>query len=323
MNNKVLILGIGGQDGSYLAEILLNKGHEVHGLRRRRSKGGDKNIRHILDQIIIHNGDLSDVLSIARCVTRVKPNVIYNEADQDNVGWSYDVPNYSYDITGAAVGKVLEVIRGIDPSIRFFQPVSATMFGHSPPKQNESTPLNPQSPYACSKVFAYYLARYYRYTHKMFVSTAIMFNHDSPRRTEDYLLNKICHSALRVAKGTQDKIALGNLDLEVDIGYAAEYMQAAYNIMEIDEPRDFVIATGQPYSILKLAEYALEWAGVDPKGLVVKNPQFSRPGKQPVLIGDCFEARKAFGFNAKTDAIAMIQKIMSPYLIVSGDESCK
>lgn len=312
MKEQVLILGIGGQDGSYLAEILLDRGFEVHGLCRRASTGNMERIKGLLDNVHIHQGDLLDPISLFRVISDVRPSIIYNEADQDNVGWSYDTAGYSYDVTGSAVGKILEIVRRVNPEIRFFQPVSATMFGGASPKQDESTPLDPQSPYACAKAMAYHLARYYRKTHGMFVSTGIFYNHDSPRRNNNYLLNKICRSAVEIEKGKQEKMELGNLDLLVDIGYAKEYMEAAYHIMQQEKPNDFVIATGQPYSIRALAEYALEFAGVtDVAGLIVSSKSFSRPGEEPILIGNSGKANKAFGFSPHYNARRVVGMLIA------------
>ena len=296
---KALILGITGQDGSYLAEVLLEKGYEVHGMIRRSSTGNTKNIDQIINKIILHKGDMADVNSLYRIISQVQPEEIYNEADQDHVGWSYDIPAYSYDITAAAVGRILEVIKQVNPKIKFFQPVSATMFGDAIHPQSEKTPFNPQSPYACAKLLAYYLARYYRDVHGMFVSTAIFFNHDSPRRSEEYLLHKICNSAVRISKGKQKQIALGSLDMSVDIGYAKEFMEAAWQIMQQENPDDYVIGTGEGRTIREFLEEAFAQVGLKTEGLVTIDPKFVRPGKQPTLIGDITKAKEAFGFNPK------------------------
>ncbi|MCG2776729.1 MAG: GDP-mannose 4,6-dehydratase, partial [Desulfobacterales bacterium] len=196
---RALILGVTGQDGSYLAEILLEKGYEVHGMVRRSATGNTRNIDHLINdpelfnnRFFTHRGDMADLTSLYRIINTVSPDEIYNEADQDHVGWSYDMVGYSADITGAAVGRILEIIRQVDPSIRFFQPCTSNMFGKSESLfQTETDPFNPQSPYACAKVMAYYLTRYYREAHGMFASTAILYNHESPRRTEEYVTRKI------------------------------------------------------------------------------------------------------------------------------------
>lgn len=300
---RALILGINGQDGSFLADILLGKGYEVHGLYRRSSVDNLWRLRHISKSIQLHPGDLSDISSVGRVIAEVYPQEIYNEADQDHVGWSYHTPVLSMGITAGAVAGILELVREINPRIRVFQPVSATMFGDAPPPQNEATEFNPQSPYACAKLAAYYLARYYRQAHGMFVSTAILFNHDSPRRCgQGYLLHDICSAAIRVAHGQQQNVAVGDLDMIVDIGYAREYMEAAWNILQLPAPDDFVIGSGTAPTIRYMATEALRQVGVpSPESRLEINPAFLRPGKQPSLRSDISKARAAFGFCPKVD----------------------
>ncbi|MCK4791162.1 MAG: GDP-mannose 4,6-dehydratase, partial [Desulfobacteraceae bacterium] len=231
---KALIFGVTGQDGSYLADVLLDKGYEVHGMARRSATGNTKNIEHLIRdeevfnrRFFLHRGDLADATSIYRIIDSVEPHEVYNEADQDHVVWSYDMVGYSTDITGSAVGRILEAIKQVNSSIRFFQPCSSHMFGKpqdSP--QTEMTPFNPQSPYACAKVMAYYLTRYYREAFGMFASTAILYNHESPRNTTEYVTRKITTSAARIALGKQDKLILGDLSARIDWGYSKEYMEA-------------------------------------------------------------------------------------------------
>src|SRR3989344_3891829 len=226
---KALVLGVTGMDGSYLAELLLSKGYEVHGFIRRTATGNTKNINHLMDKIILHRGDLADATSLYRVISKVRPHEIYNEADQDHVSWSYDGVGYSCDITGAAVGRILEIIKQIDPKIKFFQPVSSNIFGMSKDAvQNEETPLRPVSPYGASKAFAYILCRYYRDVFKMPVYTGIFYNHESPRRTEEYVTGKIVRAVARIKKGLQKELLLGNLDAKIDFGYAKEYMEVAW-----------------------------------------------------------------------------------------------
>lgn len=300
MSKKALIFGINGQDGSYLADILLEKGYEVHGLIRRSATGNTKNILHIMDRITLHQGDLADTTSIYRVISDVRPEELYNEADQDHVSWSYNTVGYSYDITGAAVGRILEIIRQIDPGIKYFQPVSSNMFGKvvSSP-QTEETPFRPQSPYGCAKVMAYVISRYYRDVHNMFVSTGIFYNHESPRRPEAYVTSKITHSAVRIAMGLQDKLTLGDLSAEVDFGYAREYMEAAWNIMQLEDPDDFIICTGETHSIQELLDLTFEILDLEVDKYVQFDRKLLRPGKTDRLTGDYSKARKAFGFDPK------------------------
>ena len=300
MTRKALVLGVTGQDGSYLAELLLEKGYEVHGFMRRSATGNTVNIDHILDDIEIQRGDLADPTSLYRVISRVKPDEVYNEADQDHVSWSYDSVGYSYDITGAAVGRLLEIIRQLNPRIRYFQPVTSNMFGISDEKtQNEETPFRPQSPYGAAKVMAFVCCQYYRDVFGMYASTGIFYNHESPRRTDAYVTRKITKAVARISKGLQDKLCLGNLETKIDFGYAKEYMVAAHQIMQLDEPDDFILSTGEVHSIQEFLDEAFSIVGLDPKDHVEFDPRFARPGNTSVLIGDHSKAREAFGFEPK------------------------
>ena len=298
MKKKALVLGITGQDGSYLAELLLKKEYEVHGLIRRSATGNTKNIDHILNGIQIHRGDLADATSIYRVINEVNPNEIYNEADQDHVSWSYSSVDYSCDITGAAVARILEIIKQTNQAIKFFQPLSSNIFGkavESP--QNEKTGFNPQSPYAAAKVFAYVLCKYYREVFDIKVSTAIFFNHESERRTEDYVTRKITRSVAKISLGLQDELFLGNLDTKIDFGYAPEYMEAAWNIMQLNYADDFIIGTGEVHTVKEFLHEAFEIVGLNPDNYVKFDPKFARPSDTSLLVGDISKAKKAFGFR--------------------------
>jgi GDPmannose 4,6-dehydratase len=304
---KVLILGVTGQDGSYLAELLLKKNYEVHGLVRRSATGNTRNIDHLIQDpkifnriFFIHRGDLADPTSLYRVVNSIKPQEIYNEADQDHVSWSFDSVGYSMDITGAAVGRILEIIRQIDPAIRYFQPCTSNMFGRAKSaRQNEDTPFNPQSPYACAKAMAYYLTRYYRETFGIFASTAIFYNHESPRRMPEYVTRKITQSVARIVKGKQDKLLLGDMSARIDWGYAREYMEAAWQILQLDKPDDFIIATGEDHSVKEWVDKAFALVNLKPDNYVIKDPGLLRPAQTSSLIGDATKARKLFGFDPK------------------------
>lgn len=300
MKKVALILGITGQDGSYLAEILLEKGYEVHGLIRRSATGNTRNIEHILDRITLHPGDLADVPSLYRIITEVKPLEIYNEADQDHAGWSYKLVDYASDITGAAPGRILEIIRQVNPQIKFFQPLTSNMFGQTDTeKQNEDTPFNPQSPYAAAKVYALMLTRYYRQVHGIFASTATFFNHESPRRTDSYVTRKITKAAVRISMGLQDKLKLGDISPRIDFGYAREYMEAAWNILQQDKPDDFVIGTGEAVSVQEFMEEAFKAVGLDHSKYVEIDQSLFRPGKTSTLIADYSKAKNVFGYEPK------------------------
>lgn len=298
MTRRALITGITGQDGSYLADILLERGYEVHGLIRHSSADNLCRLRHCLDKLTLHRGDVLDSVSLEMALLCSEPDEIYHEADQDSVAWSYDAPLYSHAVTAGSVQTLLELVRQFRPKAKVFLPVSATMFGDAPAPQNELTPFNPSSPYAVAKVAAYHAARYYRQAHGLFVSTGILFNHDSPRRADGYLLQKICRGAVRIYYGLQKTLPLGNLDLRVDVGYAREYMEAAHAILQLDQPNDFVLATGEGWTLRQMVKEAFSLAGVDdPAHYLTTDSRFYRPGPQPTLIGDASKARQVFGFN--------------------------
>ena len=218
---KALIPGITGQDGSYLAEILLEKNYEVHGIIRASATGNTKNIEHIIDKITLHKGDLGDSISLYNIVSKLNPEEIYNEADQDHVGWSYDTASYSYDITGSAVGRFLEIIKHVNKQIKYFQPVSSNIFGkveNEEALQTEETPHRPQSPYAVAKTAAFHMVRYYRDVEGLFASTGIFYNHESPRRSQKYVTHKITRAAVKISKGLQKELSLGDLSIKIDFG---------------------------------------------------------------------------------------------------------
>ena len=225
---------------------------------------------------------------------------MYNEADQDHVGWSFAVPDYSYDITGAAVGRILEIIRQVNPEIKYFQPISSNIFGkpfESP--QKETTPVNPQSPYACAKVLAYTLVRHYREAYGMFAANAILYNHESPRRLDEYVTRKITKAAARISAGMQKSLSLGNLDAQIDWGYAKDYMEAAWNILQQPEPGDYIIGTGETHTIREFLDEAFRLVNLNPDDYVVIDKALLRPTSTGVLVGDISKAQKAFGFNPK------------------------
>lgn len=304
---KALVLGVTGQDGSYLAELLLEKGYIVHGMIRKSATGNTRNIQHLLDnpevlneRFFVERGDMADPVSLYRIIQSVKPDEIYNEADQDHVSWSYDMVSYSADITGSAVGRLLEIIRQIDPDIRYFQPCTSNMFGQTEQStQNELTPFNPMSPYAVSKVSAFYFTRYYRQAFGMHASTAILYNHESPRRTAEYVTRKITQSVARISLGKQQKLILGDLSAKIDWGFAGEYMEAAWKILQQPEADDYVIATGETHSVEEFVNEAFKVVGLKPSDFLETNPAFMRPTKTSTLIGDSSKAKEAFGFSPK------------------------
>jgi GDPmannose 4,6-dehydratase len=311
MSKTALILGIGGQDGSYLADILIEKGYEVHGMVRRSSVDNLVRLQHLLDKVSIHRGDLTDYGSLYRIIGDIAPDEIYNEADQDAVGWSRSVPSYNYSVTFSAVGNLLEIILKLLPKARVFQPVSATMFTGSPFPQDENTILTPQSPYACAKAGAYLLCKYYR-TLGLHISTGILYNHDSPRRSEEYLVHKICKSVLRMKQGKQHEILLGNLYHVVDIGHAKEFMEAVWSIVQLDHPDDFVIATGHPITIQELVLSAFDTVGINEIERIGIDKEFTpKSGRiEPPLVGDITKARNILGFNPILSGEHLIRTII-------------
>ena len=248
----------------------------------------------------MHRGDLADSASLFRVINAVRPSEIYNEADQDHAGWSFNIIDYSLDITGGAVGRILECIRQIDPKIKYFQPCTSNMFGQAKENpQNENTPFNPQSPYACGKVLAYFLCKHFREAYGMFVSTAILYNHESPRRTEEYVTRKITMSVARIASGLQDKLVLGDLSAQIDWGYAREYMEVAWKILQLQDPDDFIIATGETHTVQEFVEESFRIVGLDQKKYVVSDKKFFRPTSNTKLAGDTAKAKRVLEFNPK------------------------
>lgn len=295
---KALLLGITGQDGSFMAELLLEKGYEVHGFIRRSATGNKKNIIHILDKITLHKGDLADTTSLFRVIRSVQPDELYNFGDQDHVSWSYDSPDYSSDITGAAVGRILEIIKQVNPKIKFFQPISSNIFGKAKENpQTEETSFRPQSPYGCAKAYALMLVWYYRDVFGLFASTAIFYNHESSRRTDEYVTRKITKAAARIKLGLQKKLFLGDLSQAVDFGYAPDYVLAAWNIIQLRKPDDFIICTGEVHTVREFLEEAFRVVGLKADDYVAIDPKLIRPGKTDTLVGDYSKATRAFGYK--------------------------
>ena len=309
---KALILGINGQDGSYLSEILLEKGYEVHGLIRRTSTGNLENVQDILQEIELHYGDLSDPISLYHIIRTIKPVEIYNEADQDHAGISFQIPAYNFDITGSAVGRILEIIKQIDSGIRFFQPVTSNMFGKTTiSPQNENTPFNPQNPYACAKTFAYNLSKMYRDVYSMYVSIGIFYNHESPRRTDEYVTRKITKAAARIKLGKQNEIILGNINAIIDWGFARDYMEAAWEIMQLNKPDTFVIGSGEAHSVKDFLELAFNEVNLDYKEFLKTDEKFMRPAENSILLADSSKAKKVFNFQPKTNLKKLVKMMVN------------
>lgn len=326
MTKRALITGVGGQDGSYLAQELLDHGWEVHGLYRHSSISNLTRICHLLHptrRVTLHRGDVTDYQSVSMALVKAAPDVVFHEADQDNVGWSKNVPAYASEVTYGGTAVVLEAMRRLYPRSRVFVPCSATVFGSSPPteRQHESTPFAPESPYAVAKVGAYYLAQHYRREYGMHVSTGILYNHDSPVRTEQYLLHKLARSAVRAANGGPTKIALGNLEQVVDIGYAPEFVAAVRKITALDDPGDYVVGTGRGYTVGDLAARAVARAvyvvGTSVRAEFVPDPVYYRADPGAPLVADCRKLLRATGWEATTDAAGVLDELVD--LCVRGD----
>lgn len=307
---RALILGINGQDGSYLADYLLSKSYIVHGLYRRNSGGGLYRLRHLEGSVVLHPGDVLDPGSVLDTLFQCMPDEIYHLADQDNVSYSRSTPAYSLDITAKSVLDLLSLVYKIAPAVKVFVPVSATIFGRAPPPQSETTPISPQSPYSIAKAAALHYCHLYR-SMGLFVSTAIYCNHDSPRRAPGYLLQRICRGAANVSNGRADKLQLwGDLDCHVDIGYAKEYVTAAHSMLQLPRPSDYVISSRKSYRIRDLALHALHLTGV-PEGALEVLPSDT---PQPVLIGDSTRATEAFQWSPATNAMDLVELLVSEAL---------
>ncbi len=294
-----LITGITGQDGSYLAELLLEKGYVVHGVIRRSSSPNTTRIEH-LSKLILHYGDLTDTGNIERLIREIQPDELYNLGAQSHVRVSFDIPEYTANANALGALRILEAVKNINPAIKVYQASSSEMFGSSPPPQNEQTPFHPRSPYACAKVFAYYNAINYREAYNIFICNGILFNHESPRRGETFVTRKITRGIARIKAGIEKKLYLGNLDAKRDWGYAPEYMEAAWMMLQQENADDYVIATGETHSVKEFLTEAFKIAGLgDWKPYVEIDPLYFRPTEVDALIGDATKAQKKFGWKPK------------------------
>jgi len=303
---RALITGITGQDGSYLAELLLEKNYEVYGLIRRSSSFNTSRIDHIYQDPNAENprlrliyGDLSDASSLNWIVRTVRPDEIYNLGAQSHVRVSFDVPEYTGDVTALGTVRLLEAIRENELRPRFYQASSSELFGTAPAPQSEQTPFHPRSPYAAAKAYAYYITQNYREAYGMFASNGILFNHESPRRGETFVPRKITRAATRIKLGLQDKLFLGNLDARRDWGYARDYVYAMWLMLQHEAPDDFVIATGETHSVRELLDEAFGRLDLDWKKHVEIAPRYLRPSEVDVLCGDMSKARRLLNWEPK------------------------
>lgn len=299
---KALITGICGQDGSYLAELLLEKGHEVHGIIRRSSSFNTGRIDHIFDRLHLHHGDLTDASSIARLLHKVAPDEIYHLGAQSHVRVSFDTPEYTGDVTGLGTVRLLEAIHESGARPRFYQASSSEMFGKvRETPQTEKTPFYPRSPYGCAKVFAYWTTVNYRESYGIHASNGILFNHESPRRGETFVTRKIVRAAKRIKAGKQNTLRLGNVDAKRDWGYAKEYVEAMWLMLQQDKPDDYVIATGETHSVREFLEETFDYLGLDDwHNYVEIDPKYFRPTEVDLLLGDPAKAKRQLGWEPKT-----------------------
>jgi len=334
---KALITGITGQDGAYLAEFLLNKGYEVHGIKRRSSSLNTERIDHLYEnpqkmkrRFVLHYGDLSDSMSLVRVIQEVKPEEIYNLGAQSHVAVSFETPEYTADTVGLGALRVLEAIRitGLEKKTRFYQASTSELYGKvKETPQNETTPFNPRSPYAVSKLYAYWITVNYREAYDMYACNGILFNHESPIRGETFVTRKITRAMARISEGVQETLYIGNLNAKRDWGHAKDYIEMQWLMLQQDEPDDYCIATGLQFSVREFIEYSwkylgksIKWVGkgVDEKGydeetgniIVVVDPRYFRPTEVETLLGDATKAKEKLGWEPQYTFKEMVHEMM-------------
>ncbi len=322
-----LVTGITGQDGSYLAELLLAKDYEVHGLIRRASTFNTERIDAIYQdpheadvRLRLHYGDLHDGVGLVNLLREIAPDEVYHLGAQSHVKVSFEMPDYTGDVTGLGTIRLLDAIRASGISARFYQASSSEMFGSAPPPQNESTPFHPRSPYGAAKVYAYWTTVNYREAYGMFAVNGILFNHESPRRGETFVTRKVTRAVARIQAGLQDKLYLGNLDARRDWGYAPEYVEAMWRMLQCDEPDDFVIATGQSYSIREFVEFAFSHAGLDWQKYVDVDDRYKRPAEVDYLLGDASKAKATFGWEASVRTPELARVMVDADIAMLADQ---
>ena len=319
---KALVLGITGQDGSYLSEILLDSGYEVYGLIRKSATGNTKNIDHLINsdfynsgQLSLIKGDLLDSASIFKAISSIEPDYIYNEADQDHVAWSYDIPSYSITTTTTSVINILEAIRAVNPKINYFQPVSSNMFGvPNEEPQNEDTYHNPVSPYGIAKSATFHLCNFYRKSYEMNISTGILYNHESPRRPEEYLSRKVTMAVAKIKNGIQNDLVLGDLSGYVDWGYAKDFMNIAKIINESDYNDNFIIGTGKLTKVEEFVNKAFSQVNLNWNDYVSTSDEFKRPVTTGRLCADITKLKTKLNIEPKVDIDELISIMLESEL---------
>lgn len=348
MRNVALITGITGQDGSYLAEFLLEKGYEVHGLMRRHSISNTQRIDHLLNskynnvKLFMHFADTTDSSNLMRLIGEIKPTEVYNLAAQSHVGISFEVPEYTAEATGVSTLKLLEAIRVNGGNCRYYQASTSELFGGIPETapQSEKTPFYPKSPYGAAKLYSYWITVNYRESYNMFACNGILFNHESPRRGENFVTRKITLAVANIVAGKQEKLSLGNMDAKRDWGFAGDYVEGMWRILQADKPCDYVLATNETHTVREFVveafanlgiEIRFEGTGVDEKGIDVKtgkvlvdiNPEFYRPAEVEFLWGDASKAESELGWKRKVDFKGLVAMMMDADLKEIAGMSCE
>jgi GDPmannose 4,6-dehydratase len=313
---SALVTGITGQDGSYLAELLLAKGYEVHGLKRRTSTFNSERLDDIYQdphdpgrRLFLHHADLSSAVGLVNLLRDIAPDEVYHLGAQSHVKVSFEIPEYTADITGTGTIRLLEAIRAAKIDTRFYQASSSEMFGSSPPPQNEHTPFHPRSPYGVAKVFGYWATVNYRESYGLYTVNGILFNHESPRRGETFVTRKVTRAVARIKHGLQQKVYLGNLGAVRDWGYAPEYVEGMWRMLQADTPDDYVLATGIGATVRQFTEEAFAVAGLDWRDHVEIDPEYRRPAEVDQLVGDASKAAAVLGWKPRTDW-RMLTKVM-------------
>ena len=308
---RALVTGVTGQDGSYLAELLLEKGYDVYGLIRRASTESVERIEHLVGRITLVQADLLDQLSLIAALDEVRPKEVYNLAAQSFVPTSWRQPVLTAEFTGVGVTRVLEAIRIVNPSIRFYQASSSEMFGKAKEvPQSERTPFHPRSPYGVAKVYGHFITVNYRESYGLFGVSGILFNHESPRRGIEFVTRKITDGVARIKLGLADELRLGNLDAKRDWGFAGDYVHAIWLMLQQGEPSDYVVATGEEHSVREFVETAFEYANLDPQRYVVTDPELVRPAEVDRLVGDASRARKELGWEPRVSFRQLVEMMV-------------
>lgn len=325
---RALITGITGQDGSYLAEFLLSKGYEVHGIIRRASTFNTGRIDHIYKdphksgvRLLLHYGDLSDSSELTNLIYNIKPDEIYHLGAQSHVRVSFDMPEYTGDITGLGTTRILEAIRRSGVKCKFYQASSSEMYGDAPAPQNEDTPFRARSPYAAAKIYSYWMVRNYREGYKLFACNGILFNHESPRRGETFVTRKITRGLARILAGKDKKLYLGNLEARRDWGYAPDYVEAMWMMLQQDEPDDYVIGTGETHSVKEFLEEVFKYAGLDWKEYVEIDQRYFRPTEVELLLADASKAKKVLGWEPRINFEELVKIMVDSDMELMGLDS--